>query len=106
MKSTEWVTGEVVLKVAGEPLKMQMTVPATPVKPHRMLPVFQKMTDSFVEMGALAAGTQGKTISCRAGCGACCRQPVPLMEMQIYHIAEVVEAMPEPRRTEIKKRFS
>ena len=105
MESNEWVTGEVVLSIGGEPLKMQMTVPANPIKPHRMLPVFQKMTNSFVEMGALAAGARGETISCRAGCGACCRQPVPLSEIEIYHLADVVEAMPEPRRSDVKQRF-
>ena len=101
MESNEWVTGEVVLSIGGEPLKMQMTVPANPIKPHRMLPVFQKMTNSFVEMGALAAGARGETVSCRAGCGACCRQPVPLSEIEIYHLADVVEAMPEPRRSDV-----
>jgi Fe-S-cluster containining protein len=105
MESNDWVTGEVVLSIGGEPLKMSMTVPATPVKPHRMLPVFQKMTNSFVEISAVAAGARGETISCRIGCGACCRQPVPIAEIEIYHLAEVVESMPEPRRTEIKERF-
>ena len=62
------------MSVGGEPLKMQMTVPATPVKPHRMLPVFQKMTNSFVEMSAVSAGARGETVSCRAGCDACFAQ--------------------------------
>ena len=56
-------------------------------------------------MGALAAGARGETISCRAGCGACCRQPVPLSEIEIYHLADVVESMPEPRRSDVKQRF-
>lgn len=105
MEPNEWVTGEVVLTIGGEPLKMEMTVPANPVKPHRMLPVFQKMTNAFVGMSAVAAGSRGETISCRAGCGACCRQPVPISELEVYHIAEVVDAMPERRRSEIKNRF-
>lgn len=105
MSSEKWVSGEVVLSIGGEPLKMQMTVPAAAVKPHRMLPVFQKITNSFVEMSAVAAGARGETISCRAGCGACCRQPVPISELEIYDIAETVKAMPEPRRTEMRERF-
>ena len=105
MEPNDWVTGDVVLSINGEPLKMQMTVPATPVKPHRMLPVFQKMTNSFVEMSAVAAGVRGETVSCRMGCAACCRHPVPISEIEIYYLAELIEAMPEPRRTEIKQRF-
>ena len=105
MDENEWVTGEVVMSIGGKPLKMEMTVPAKPVKPHRMLPVFQKMTNSFVEMSAMAAGVRGETVSCRAGCGACCRQPVPISELEVYNIAEVVDEMPEPRRSEIRQRF-
>jgi Fe-S-cluster containining protein len=105
MDTNEWVTGEVVLSINGEPLKMQMTVPAKPVKPHRMLPVFQKMTNSFVEMSAVAAGARGATIPCRMGCAACCRQPVPISEIEIYYLAELVESMPEPQRSGVKARF-
>ena len=105
MDQNDWVTGELVLSINGEPLKIQMTVPAKPIKPHRMLPVLQKITNTFVEMSAVAAGGRGETVSCRQGCAACCRQPVPISEIEIYHLAELVEAMPEPRRSEIKDRF-
>src|SRR5213082_4243854 len=106
METNDWITGEVVLSINGEPFKMQMTVPASPVKPHRMLPIFQKMTNSFVEMSALAAGARSETVSCRMGCAACCRHPIPISEIEIYYFAELVEALPEPRRTEVKERFS
>jgi Fe-S-cluster containining protein len=105
MEPNEWVTGEVVLSIGGESLKMSMTVPAAPIKPHRMLPVFQKMTNSFVEISALAAGAKGETVSCRMGCAACCRYPVPVSEIEIYYFAELVESMAEPRRSEVKERF-
>jgi len=85
---------------------MQMTVPAKPVKPHRMLPIFQQMTNAFVDVSVEAVESKGKQISCKAGCGACCRQPVPIAETEIYQISELVEAMDEPRRSEIKRRFA
>lgn len=103
-ENSEWVTGNVRLSIEGKPLDMQMTVPAKPVKPQRMLPIFQKMTNSFVQMGVDNLSGNEK-ISCKAGCGACCRQAVPLAEVEAYQIAELVENMPEPRRREIKERF-
>ena len=106
MAENEWITGKVVLNVRGIPLDLEMTVPANPVKPHRMLPIFQQMANSFTEIGVAAVESEGKSISCKAGCGACCRQPVPISEVEVYQIAELVEAMPEPRRNVIKKRFS
>jgi Fe-S-cluster containining protein len=103
---TEWTTGKVTLSFFGEPIEMEMTVPARPVKPSRMLPIFQAVASSFVELGVSAAEAEGNKISCKAGCGACCRQPVPLAEIEVYQLAELVENMPEPRRTEIKQRFA
>lgn len=105
MENEDWVTGNVRLTVGGNPLDLQMTVPAKPVKPQRMLPIFQQMTDSFVGLAETALENAGGVISCQKGCGACCRQAIPLAEIEAYEIAEMVEAMPEPRRTEIVNRF-
>lgn len=106
METNEWVTGKVVLRVDGYPLEMEMTVPAKQVKPHRMLPVFQQMTSAIVDLSVNAVEAAGEKISCTADCGACCRHPVPLAEIEVYQIAELVEAMPEPRRSRVKKRFA
>lgn len=105
MENEDWVTGNVRLSVGGEPLDLQMTVPAKAVKPQRMLPIFQQMTNSFVAMTENAVENAGGRISCAKGCAACCRQAIPLSEIEAYQIAEMVEAMPEPRRTEIKNKF-
>lgn len=102
----DWVTGNIKLNVRGVPVEMEMTVPAEPVKPQRMLPIFQQMANTIVGFSVDAVVEEGKEISCKAGCGACCRQPVPLSETEIYHIAELVENMPEPRRSVIRQRFS
>ena len=106
MDSEDWVSGSVSLKVQGFPFEMQMTVPAKPVKPQRMLPILQQMSNSFVDVSVQAAEAEGMKISCKAGCGACCRQPVPISEVEIYQLAELVESMPEPRRSVIKQRFA
>lgn len=105
MKKGKWATGQIQLSVRGKPLEVQVTVPAKPIKPQRMLPVFRKMTNLFVEIGVEEARKEGKEVSCQKGCGACCRQPVPLPEFEAYSIAEMVEKMPEPRRSEVKERF-
>lgn len=106
MKTEDWVTGNISLSIGGRPFDMQMTVPAKPVKPHRMLPIFQKLTNSFVDLSVQDAEENGEKISCKAGCGACCRQPVPLSEVEVYNIAELVETMPAEKRDRVKRRFS
>ncbi len=105
MEKDEWVTGQIQLRVDDMVVEMQLTVQANPVKPQRMLPVFQQITNLYVEIGVAAAKSQGKTISCQAGCGACCRHFVALSEIEAYDIAELVEKMPEPNRSQVKERF-
>jgi len=80
-------------------------VPNKPVTARKMLPIFRQMAHSFVKIGTDAVEANGEKITCQAGCGACCRQAVPISETEVYHIAEMVEAMPEPRRSTIKERF-
>ncbi len=105
MENNDWVTGSIRILLDGEPLELQMTVPAKPVKPQRMLPIFQFMANSFAEMSENAVVNAGGKISCQKGCAACCRQAIPLAEIETYQIAAIVEEMPEPRRSEIKQRF-
>ena len=99
----EWITGKISLELAGRAVEMEMTVPVNAVKPQRMLPIFQQMTSAFVNMSVTNANAE---ISCKAGCGACCRQPVPLSEIEIYQLSALVQSLEEPRRAVIKKRFA
>ena len=105
MENDDWVTGKVGLNLGGKSLELEMTVPAKPVKPQRMLPIFQQMSEAFIGMSETAIENAGGKISCRKGCAACCRQAIPLAEIEAYQIAETVAALPEPRRSEIEKRF-
>ena len=106
MGSNERVSGIVQLNIDGQLLSIRLDLPTEPVKPHRTLPIFQQMTNSFVDLSVKAVEEQGQAITCKAGCGACCRQPVPISELEMYQIAELVESMPEPRRSEVRRRFS
>lgn len=106
MDTEDCITGRVTLRIGTQPVDVEMTVPARPVKLHRMLPVFQQLADLFVDASAAVAAAEGRSVSCSAGCGACCRQAVPLSEAEVQHIAELVEGLPEPRRGEIRARFA
>src|SRR4051794_36064784 len=78
----EWTTGTIQFSLYGEPVEMGLTVPSKPVTLRRMLPIFQQMTESFLEVGVNKIKSEGKEISCTKGCGACCRQLVPVSEAE------------------------
>src|SRR5262245_43053958 len=48
----------------------------------------------------------GKCVSCKAGCGACCRQLVCVSSAEAEMLRREVETMPEQQRDEIKARFA
>ena len=94
------------LKVWNDQVEMEMTLPAGPTRLESLLPVFQKVADGFVDLAVERAGAEGRTVSCRKGCGACCRQIVPISEVEARHVGRLVEELPEPRRGEIRARFA
>lgn len=99
------ITGRVVLVVGDEPIEIELVVPDGLVAVEETLPVLQGLTDLFVARGVAKAEAAGRTISCRAGCGACCRQLVPISSAEGRALARLVEAMPEPRRSHVRGRF-
>jgi len=105
LENEELITGNVKITIGGRPVAIELTVPVKPVKSRRMLPVFQGISDLFTEIGEKEVAARGEQISCKKGCAACCRQLIPLAEIETHHIAELVESLPEPTRAQIKQRF-
>jgi Fe-S-cluster containining protein len=99
------VTAEVALTVAGTRIEATITVPTAPCRLLDVLPVFQSLADAVIGSVVESVEKEGRTISCRAGCGACCRQLVPISEVEARRIRDLVEGLPEPRRSTIKVRF-
>jgi Fe-S-cluster containining protein len=96
-------TVDLSLKVMDVPLNLEFTIPTAPVRLVDMVPVFQSLADVVAETATQA---NGLPVSCKAGCGACCRQLVPIAEVEARRIRALVDAMPEPRRTEVRARFA
>jgi Fe-S-cluster containining protein len=97
--------GRVVLVVGGEQLPLELCVPAGPVTVETLLPILRGLSSLFSDRAAARAEAAGRPISCRAGCGACCRQLVALAPSEARALARLVDAMPDPRRTMIRQRF-
>lgn len=103
--SKNWVTGNIEFRSNGQPLELKVTIPKIPIHPQRLLPVLQKMSNAFVDLAVKQVEDEGKTVSCRAGCGACCRQLVPISKLEARQLSELVNSMPEARRTVVHDRF-
>jgi Fe-S-cluster containining protein len=103
--SNSTVTATAQLAIGDRMVTARFSLPTGRVPLRTVLPVVRALADGVVDAASAAVVDQGKTISCKAGCGACCRQLVPTSQVEAREIVDVVERMPEPRRTQVKGRF-
>lgn len=78
-----------------------ITVPSGPVPAAEIVPALQGLVNAVV-----AAAEAGREISCRKGCGACCRQLVPVSRTEAERLLGVVAALPVERREALAARFA
>lgn len=78
-----------------------ITVPSAPVPATEVVPALQGLVNAVV-----AAAEAGKAISCRKGCGACCRQLVPVSRTEGERLLALVETMDAERRERLHARFA
>lgn len=92
--------------VDGEPVRVEMDVPLGQVRMPELLPALQQAANAFGEAAARKAAREGRPVSCDRGCGACCRQLVPLAPAEARRLAELVASLPDGRRAEVEARFA
>lgn len=102
----ETITAKVALKMPGGTVRAEMTVPTGPIRPEALWPIARDLLGQIIGATVDHEAGQGRAISCRAGCGACCRQLVPIAEAEARRIRDLVASMPEPRLAEISERFA
>lgn len=98
-------TATVDLLISGLKVRVQVTAPTGLTSPAALLPQFESVTDALVAAGVKAVEAANQCISCRKGCGACCRQLVPISGIEARKLRVLVNKMPEHRRAEILARF-
>lgn len=99
------VTAQAVLRVQGESLALEVSMPQGKAPSRDLLPIFQGLTHAFIDRAVGKIEEAGKQVSCQAGCGACCQQLVPITETEAHVLADYVKALPEPEQTEVRERF-
>jgi Fe-S-cluster containining protein len=106
MSNADTITAQTTLTIAGERVALEVTVPRGNARPAVLLPILRPLADRIVDIAVRRSEADGKPISCKAGCGACCKQLVPITATEAVRIDQVVAEMPEPRRTEVRARFA
>jgi Fe-S-cluster containining protein len=81
-------------------------LPAGEVPAYAVLPALRALVDAMMQRVKDASAERGETITCKAGCGACCRQYVPVSDLEARGLMEVIRRMPEERQARVRARFA
>ncbi len=102
---SETVRIDFTLAINGEPLAMAAEVPTSPTNLTQLLPVLNSLEDALLAEVVSHVQADGRSISCRAGCGACCRQMVPLSIFEAEALSNWISTLPEDRQQALAARF-
>jgi Fe-S-cluster containining protein len=100
------VTATLRLTIGDFRIAHPITVPAASVPATDVVPALQGLVNAVVAAAENRTVAAGKAISCRKGCGACCRQLVPISRTEGERILQIVKAMPAERRAPLEARFA
>ena len=101
----ETVTVEFSLKVGEGQLNAKVVVPAGRTNVTKLLPIIQSLENAIVGATAQRLEEAGFPVSCKAGCGACCRQMVPVSIFEAQGLSEWVRSLPVEEQKVLEERF-
>ena len=103
--SSTTVRATFALPVGGGLLNASANLPVGQTTLTQILPIIQTLENAIIGKISEEAEQAGSPVSCRAGCGACCRQLVPVSFFEAEALTEWLQMLPEDRRAELEGRF-
>ena len=83
---------------------MEFGVSPTPMRLANLVPLAQALASAQVERTLQCEADEGRQLSCKAGCGACCRQLVPISPPEAFALASMTVALDAAARDELIQR--
>lgn len=93
------------LRVGERSIQAKARLPVGEVRLVELLPILRKFNDAIIGAAVEDTREAGRKISCCAGCGACCRQIVPISEHEALALLEWIDGLPEEQQAFIRSRF-
>lgn len=101
----EMVTVEFAVGIGDGQFNAAATVPAGQTNLTRILPVLQSLSSSFIDGVTAQLAEGGRAVSCKAGCGACCRQMVSISIFEAEALSDWIRTLPEEKQEQLASRF-
>jgi Fe-S-cluster containining protein len=94
------------LNVGGGQLHASVPVPSATTYMTHMVPALRVLSSNIVDAVVRQVNAEGYQISCKAGCGACCRQLVPVTLFEADAMAEWIRSLPPEQKAALEARFA
>jgi Fe-S-cluster containining protein len=102
-----WENGTLHLDVQGQARAITFPVPmGSDATPLDLVPMARAISEGVTAASIAWIATEGLTVTCAPGCAACCRPLIPISPIEAVTLLDVVRAMPEPRQSQVRERFS
>jgi len=89
----------------GGTIRGQVQIDTGPMRLADLVPTAYELTMVLAGRANRREEQAGRSISCRAGCGACCRQLVPLSPPEAFFLADVIATFEDGPRNRLMERF-
>jgi Fe-S-cluster containining protein len=89
----------------GSKLSLSCPDRLTTVPLAQVLSTLRTITNGIVDRAADRERRTGRQISCKSGCGACCRQVVPLSQTEAQELPELISSLEPDHRKRVTARF-
>jgi len=63
------------------------------------------LDERLIALGVASEARNGRQVSCRKGCGACCRQAVPISPPEAWMLWDLVASFPHAEKAAVLSRF-
>lgn len=83
---------------------MRVHFPSGPTRLQDIVPLAQNISKIQGERSIAFQRKDGREISCKAGCGACCRQLVPISAPEAFRLADHILCLEDPLRDDFLAR--
>jgi Fe-S-cluster containining protein len=87
------------------PLRGHLAVPPRPVRLAELAWIALPLDGKLVQLCVRRHAPDPGAISCQKGCGACCRQVVPLSPPEAWMLHDLVRQLPPDHRDRVRDRF-
>jgi Fe-S-cluster containining protein len=97
-------SASIVLQMGGESVGVPVRIPEPEMRLADLAAIACALTQAVADRRERDTAADGRPICCRAGCGACCRQLVPISAPEALWLADAIDLLDaEPRRTLLER---